>query len=218
MIKKATSAPPRRVKTALDFLESSDDDLEIAMERRTDKTEQNNLAIDDMEAFDDEIEINIKKKADNNDVKDVEQRRQELDNVEHSDDEIEITMFRSSENDDNPTTNESNMVTSTDISNAKYEGSTHHTPSTSFNSEMDVVCKLLVGDDGVVEELDILDDSFSFSDNDGDIETIDFPTKQTETKELCDSEPASLQNSQKTLGIQKQRRVLSTDHLPKSEC
>lgn len=213
--RKATSTPSGRVKTALDFLESSDDDLEITMERGANKTKQNNLTIDNMEDFDDEIEITVKKNGDNDDVKGVEQRKQKLDNVEHSDDEIEITIVRSSENDDNPTTNESNMVTSTDISNAKYEGSAQHTPSTSFNSEMDVVCKLLVGGDGVIEELDILNDSFSFSDNDDDIETIDFPTKQTETKELRDSELTSFQNSQKTLGIQKQRRVLSIDHLPK---
>ncbi|KAG5418842.1 MPH1 [Candida metapsilosis] len=208
----STSIAHPAEKIALDFLASdSDDDIEIALGIKP-KANAKKQSICQVVESDDDVEITMEKPSENNNEVAVttENFLKGSDN-EDSDDDIEITMVRNSENDDNPTTIESNIVTSPNCPNAKNSESAHHTPSTSFNSETGNACKSIAAESEAVENLDILDDSFEFSDDDG-IETPEFPAEHNVSKS---DEPARSQDSQKTLGLKKQVHVLSTEHLPK---
>ncbi|KAI5962847.1 MPH1 [Candida margitis] len=200
---KTKSPPRRRIKTALDFLESdSDDDLEITTERSL---------------RNENVGISKERVLENGDA-----------DEDLEDDDIEITMVRSLDNDDHPNTTESNVVIFTDVSNAKDEElDHHHTPSTSFNSATDNNFKPPAGESSTVDEIDLLNDSFSFSDND-DVEDFEVPAQQVDVpakesrndshnvQSLSNSQNSqNSQTSQRTLGIKKQQHVLNLDHLPR---
>ncbi|CAL1215093.1 unnamed protein product [Candida parapsilosis] len=189
----STTAPRRRVKTALDFLESSDDDdLEITMIKTPEK---------------DHSTVNSEQNLENN-------------HIELTDDDKEITLERSLETDDNPTTIESNVVTSNDVSKSKHDDQIHHTPSTSFNSETDGAFKSLSREPHTVEGIDILDDSFAFSDDNEDNDdgkTVEVPADcpKVAINNSGQTDSQTNKESQRSLGIKKQLYVLNTEHLPK---